>query len=377
MNRIAFVGWILLITHLSVGCAKAAVGFDCESASTHLEKLICNYSDLSNFDDRLAEDYAMARRGAGTAKAAEQIRRDQRNWLARRNASCDGPVYPFLVAPKGEDPAIWQCRLALNTLYKQRISTLEMILAAQPSPFRLAMSKDDSVCGSLLEFYRRIGSALLLDREQKWEEVRGELLKSLGFDLAPKAELPASADTSEAYDQVYGGELVAADLFNDGSARLIAISDASEIHSQPRRLGIPSADVFAFPKADDLGTADAAHRFFSKPEVAIVPGDYSPDVPEDLKWHPIETYDYNEDNKQINNLSGISRLFLVRRNNNYYFISREVYINSEILVFSTSKPLRDNITDASGEKILAIAGSRNVCFISPNTADANAERAGK
>ncbi len=68
--------------------AAAQASFDCAKAGTSVEHAICASAELSRLDRALAEAYAGARQGAGTAQR-DAIRADQRRWLARRDR-CGG-----------------------------------------------------------------------------------------------------------------------------------------------------------------------------------------------------------------------------------------------------------------------------------------------
>lgn len=71
---------------LSSPLAGHAASFDCTKAASQVEKLICAEDELSRLDDELAAAYRAA---SGAPGAADQVRRDQRQWLAVRNACRD------------------------------------------------------------------------------------------------------------------------------------------------------------------------------------------------------------------------------------------------------------------------------------------------
>lgn len=66
--------------------AGYAASFDCTKAVSQIEKLICAEDELSRLDDELAAAY---RAVSGAPSAADQVRRDQRQWLTVRNACRD------------------------------------------------------------------------------------------------------------------------------------------------------------------------------------------------------------------------------------------------------------------------------------------------
>ena len=71
---------------LSSPLAGHAASFDCTKAASQVEKLICAEDEISRLDDELAAAYRAA---SGAPGAADQVRRDQRQWLAVRNACGD------------------------------------------------------------------------------------------------------------------------------------------------------------------------------------------------------------------------------------------------------------------------------------------------
>jgi uncharacterized protein len=88
MTRLcAFAAALLFVfVILSSPLAGHAASFDCTKAASQVEKLICAEDELSRLDDELAAAY---RAVSGDPGAADQVRRDQRQWLAVRNACRD------------------------------------------------------------------------------------------------------------------------------------------------------------------------------------------------------------------------------------------------------------------------------------------------
>lgn len=64
-----------------------AAGFDCTKKLTLVEGLICDDAELSRADGALAGAYAAAAKTLDPQQRAE-LRREQREWLARRDAAC-------------------------------------------------------------------------------------------------------------------------------------------------------------------------------------------------------------------------------------------------------------------------------------------------
>ena len=78
---------IALFSFLVVALAHAA-SFDCDKASTTVEKLICSNDKLSKLDDELAEIYSSA---AKEKKGGDKIRNSQREWLKSRDDCASSP----------------------------------------------------------------------------------------------------------------------------------------------------------------------------------------------------------------------------------------------------------------------------------------------
>ena len=74
------IGWLVL------ALAAQAASFDCDKASTQVEKTICSDPELSKLDEELSAAYTTST--SDTARA-DQSRREQRRWLAQRNACPD------------------------------------------------------------------------------------------------------------------------------------------------------------------------------------------------------------------------------------------------------------------------------------------------
>ena len=86
------------------GQALAAPSFDCNKASTRVERMICDHPRIARLDSKMADAYRTALRDSPWASANRRIRRDQKQWIAERNR-CRKP----------------RC---LRQLYRQRIDQL-------------------------------------------------------------------------------------------------------------------------------------------------------------------------------------------------------------------------------------------------------------
>ena len=86
------------------GQAVAAPSFDCNKASTRVERMICDHPRIARLDSEMADAYRTALRDSPWASANWRIRAEQKQWIAERNR-CRKP----------------RC---LRQLYRQRIDQL-------------------------------------------------------------------------------------------------------------------------------------------------------------------------------------------------------------------------------------------------------------
>jgi len=78
---------ILLILLLIVSGAYA-VSFDCNKASTKIEKRICENNKLSNLDTKLAGQYELLTGIQNDKVKVDKLKSEQRKWLEDRNSKC-------------------------------------------------------------------------------------------------------------------------------------------------------------------------------------------------------------------------------------------------------------------------------------------------
>lgn len=102
----AAVGLSALIFLASEAQAQNRPSFSCNSAQLEAELTICDSRRLSRLDVRMAEAYEAARESTSGWFARRRLRKQQINWLDRRNA-CEND------------------RRCLRDLYERRVSTLE------------------------------------------------------------------------------------------------------------------------------------------------------------------------------------------------------------------------------------------------------------
>ena len=75
---------LVALTAFFVSSSAFAVSFDCAKASTFVEKTICSDPLLGKLDDALSSNYK-AMLGADFGGPVENLRNDQRKWIANRN----------------------------------------------------------------------------------------------------------------------------------------------------------------------------------------------------------------------------------------------------------------------------------------------------
>lgn len=74
---------------IAVAPVAGAAGFDCNKASSRIERQICSDPLLGRLDEALARAYATARRVATAPAMAEALRSTQRQWPALRDRCSD------------------------------------------------------------------------------------------------------------------------------------------------------------------------------------------------------------------------------------------------------------------------------------------------
>jgi uncharacterized protein len=81
---------VLLASFALAAAAAQAASFDCQKATTFVEKEVCNVNLLGRLDDALAENYRFMLAADIGDGARKQIRADQRKWLGDRNKCTTG-----------------------------------------------------------------------------------------------------------------------------------------------------------------------------------------------------------------------------------------------------------------------------------------------
>jgi uncharacterized protein len=78
---------VMLILASFVSSISFAASFDCDKASSRIEKLICTDPDLSQLDESLLFNYKLLLSSAGETDTSS-VKNNQRSWLKYRNSNC-------------------------------------------------------------------------------------------------------------------------------------------------------------------------------------------------------------------------------------------------------------------------------------------------
>jgi uncharacterized protein YecT (DUF1311 family) len=136
-----------------------SASFDCDKASTLVEKAICGDKELSDLDDTLQSVY---KRALSQVEDAETLKSDQRNWLKNTRNKCKTPG-------------------CLKTAYMEHIEVLNDVAASAPSAPKKAASDLPKKVGKCVD-------AVLMDKTTRFEgaipgEAGGELNMLFSNDL--------------------------------------------------------------------------------------------------------------------------------------------------------------------------------------------------
>ena len=175
MKRLAF--WVLAATIIGFASGvQAAPSFDCSQASTGVENLICDHTELSQLDREMASAYRTALRDSPWASANKRIRREQKAWLARRNRC--------------------KTRGCLHRLYRDRIVALRAEVSGSSSdsgsPPQAAPSGVVYCGGGQIK--RQIEYIILENPQDQWDvrvTINGETTRAMtAYSFFGKAEPP-------------------------------------------------------------------------------------------------------------------------------------------------------------------------------------------
>lgn len=111
---------------LALSAPAEAPEFDCTAAVAADDVLICRDETLTRLDAHLGRLYVMLRR-ALTQAASEELKRDQRAWVFRRNAGCGLGVGTDLEA--ADLALLTSC---FRSAYAERLAFLGLMLDMAP-----------------------------------------------------------------------------------------------------------------------------------------------------------------------------------------------------------------------------------------------------
>jgi uncharacterized protein len=122
---------LAIIIALAIGLfltrAVEAASFDCEKASSTVERRICANEQLSTLDEHLGRYYKSALAQVG--RATDCLKADQRRWLKKRNACADDAcIEDSLLRRLGELDALQAGANAIKGIELPTVSALEWII---------------------------------------------------------------------------------------------------------------------------------------------------------------------------------------------------------------------------------------------------------
>lgn len=118
---VALLSVLVMVSSPLVGHAAS---FDCAKAASLVEKLVCSDGEISKLDDDLSTAYQAV---SGDSAAADQVRRDQRQWLAGRNACRD--------------------RVCIKSAYDRRLADLLALRGPTQAGKPVAVSEESQAIG--------------------------------------------------------------------------------------------------------------------------------------------------------------------------------------------------------------------------------------
>jgi len=178
--------WLLAGLLSSVGTPAVAASFDCQKASTTVERAICASPELSELDSTLGAHYSRA-----IAKLApdqrDALRSGQRAWLQTRNACATEP--DKLTACL--QPLLSQRVVAVGKLTQPDTAALDAIIASIPyhpaeAAEGLRRYPASELAAAWLVYLQRFEPASGVTKEEA-EENRQRVLKVLADDDFPRS----------------------------------------------------------------------------------------------------------------------------------------------------------------------------------------------
>lgn len=111
---------LLLGLRSSEAHAYQSPSFSCDGKVTVIEKVICDFNGLSNYDGLLAISYRLLH-GYLSESEAEELKQEQRAWLQQRDHQCP-PGKPSTINSDTAVRALMDC---LDKLYRERLKELD------------------------------------------------------------------------------------------------------------------------------------------------------------------------------------------------------------------------------------------------------------
>jgi uncharacterized protein YecT (DUF1311 family) len=196
-------GMIRIVTLFAVAFAGLALeshkveaaSFDCDAASMPFEHAICDNEDLSHEDDRLARTYATAVGGLSEI-ASEELRADQRAWLAYAQRACTEDAEPLETGRYDEDGV--SC---LVEVFQGRSTILEasrMIagLRFYPSSRYEALPDPEAEPSSFWAVARHETTVIQIDGDEGFSHAFNDLVRLEGEAEDGEAEPDASSNST-------------------------------------------------------------------------------------------------------------------------------------------------------------------------------------
>jgi uncharacterized protein len=231
-----------------VASISQAASFDCEKASSNMEKAVCQNPKLSKLDERLASEYIQAKEKLSPA-AAKNLTKGQASWLRFQAAAC---FIDYNAVP--ETPAV--AAECLVQAYEHRLRVLKttgnMIGSFKTYPmseYRLQITRADQSIYTLQREYVQVDDAsargrqinAFLGSEEKFptdiprgsESVDDEILlqsqdwlrRISSYDSFTGAH-PNSGQDCKVYSLSKNRVLLVSDVFTSPAWRQIAIKQA-------------------------------------------------------------------------------------------------------------------------------------------------------
>jgi len=96
----------------AVSTAKTSPSFNCEKASTSVEKMICSESSLAKLDNQIASSYKDALKNAsGNSGQIENLKQSQKQWLKTRNQCSSSDCLAKSYEDRNKELAPWEYEL--------------------------------------------------------------------------------------------------------------------------------------------------------------------------------------------------------------------------------------------------------------------------